>query len=75
MDFIHDPLEVGRNCRLFNVIDDYNRECHGIEVDLSMPSERVVRVSGPDYRVAGKAPPDPQALWPGIYQCHPGYLG
>ena len=44
MDFIHDPLEDGRNCRLFNVIDDYNRECLGIEVDLSLPSECVVRV-------------------------------
>jgi len=56
MDFMHDPLEDGRNYRLFNVIDDYNRECLGIEVDLSLPSERVVRALdqirryyGPEY--------------------------
>jgi putative transposase len=43
MDFMHDQLEYGRSYRLFNVIDDYNREGLGIEVDLSLPSERVVR--------------------------------
>ena len=43
MDFMHDQLEDGRSYRLFNVIDDFNREGLGIEVDLSLPSERVVR--------------------------------
>ena len=43
MDFMHDQLEDGRSYRLFNVIDDYNREGLGIEVDLSLPSERVIR--------------------------------
>jgi len=43
MDFMHDQLEDGRSFRLFNVIDDYIREGLGIEVDLSLPSERVVR--------------------------------
>ncbi|CAM3714798.1 Integrase catalytic domain-containing protein [Halomonas casei] len=43
MDFMHDQLEDGRSYRLFNVIDDYNREGLGIEVDLSLPSERVMR--------------------------------
>lgn len=38
MDFMHDQLEDGRSYRLFNVIDDYNREGLGIEVDLSLPS-------------------------------------
>jgi len=28
---------------LFNIIDDYNREGLGIEVDLSLPSARVIR--------------------------------
>lgn len=28
---------------MFNLIDDYNREGHGIEVDFSLPSERVIR--------------------------------
>ena len=43
MDFIHDSLSDGRNFRLFNVIDDFNREGLGIEVDFSLPAERVIR--------------------------------
>lgn len=43
MDFMHDCLEDGRNFRTFNVIDDYNREGLGIEVDLSLPALRVIR--------------------------------
>lgn len=43
MDFMHDRLEDGRAFRLFNVIDDFNREGLAIEVDFSLPGERVVR--------------------------------
>jgi len=43
MDFMHDQLSDSRSYRLFNVIDDFNREGLGIEVDLSLPSERVIR--------------------------------
>ncbi len=43
MDFMHDQLEDGRSFRLFNVIDGFNREALGIEVDFSLPSERVIR--------------------------------
>lgn len=43
MDFMHDQLSDGRSFRLFNVIDDFNREGLGIEVDLSLPSGRVIR--------------------------------
>lgn len=43
MDFMHDQLSDGRSIRLFNVIDDYNREGLGIEVDFSLPSMRVIR--------------------------------
>ena len=43
MDFMHDQLQDGRSMRLFNVIDDFNREALGIEVDFSLPAERVVR--------------------------------
>jgi putative transposase len=43
MDFMHDQLGDGRAFRLFNVIDDFNREALGIEVDFSLPSERIIR--------------------------------
>ena len=43
MDFMHDQLSDGRSLRLFNVLDDFNREGLGIEVDLSLPASRVIR--------------------------------
>src|SRR5690554_5718718 len=43
MDFMHDHLADGRSIRLFNVVDDFNREGLGIEVDFSLPAERVIR--------------------------------
>jgi putative transposase len=43
MDFMQDQLSDGRMFRLFNVIDDFNREGLGIEVDLSLPAIRVIR--------------------------------
>ena len=43
MDFMSDQLADGRGFRTFNVMDDYNREGLGIEVDLSLPSQRVMR--------------------------------
>ncbi len=43
MDFMHDQLADGRSFRLFNVIDDFNREALAMDVDLSLPAERVVR--------------------------------
>jgi putative transposase len=43
MDFMYDQLVDGRSVRLFNVLDDCNREALGIEVDFSLPSERVIR--------------------------------
>ncbi|MFI3272603.1 MAG: IS3 family transposase [Pseudomonadota bacterium] len=43
MDFMHDQLQDGRAIRLFNVIDDFNREGLAIDVDFSLPAERVIR--------------------------------
>lgn len=43
MDFMYDQLQNGRSIQLLNVIDDFNREGLGIEVDFSLPSERVIR--------------------------------
>ena len=54
MDFMHDQLEDGRNFRLFNVIDDFNREGLGIEVDFSLPAERVIRSLGQIMEWRGK---------------------
>ncbi|WP_156445978.1 DDE-type integrase/transposase/recombinase, partial [Streptococcus sp. CCH8-C6] len=44
IDFMSDRLVDGRKFRLFNVIDDFNRESLAIEVDTSLPSMRVIRV-------------------------------
>lgn len=43
MDFMSHKLTDGRKFRTFNVLDDYNREGLGIEVDISLPSQRVIR--------------------------------
>lgn len=43
MDFMHDQLSDSRSVRLFNVIDDFNREELCIEVDFSLPASRVKR--------------------------------
>ena len=39
-----DSLECGRAIRTLNIIDDFNREGLWIEIDTSLPAERVVRV-------------------------------
>jgi putative transposase len=38
-----DKLSDGRKFRTFNVLDDFNREGLGIEVDVSLPSTRIIR--------------------------------
>ena len=35
-------ISDGRNLRIFNLIDDYNRECLAIDADFVMPSLRVI---------------------------------
>lgn len=44
LDFMSDSLANGRTFRTLNVIDDFNREALWIEVDTSLPAERVVIV-------------------------------
>ena len=44
LDFMSHSLANGRAFRTLNVIDDFNREALWIEVDTSLPAERVVRV-------------------------------
>lgn len=55
IDFVSDSLTSGRKFRTFNVIDDYSRECLGVEIDFSLPSERIVRCL------------DNIAMWQGCY--------
>ena len=43
MGFMADQLADGRSIRTLNVLDDFNREGLSIEVDFSLPAERVVR--------------------------------
>ena len=44
LDFMSDSLTDGRWYRTLNVIDDFSREGLAIEIDHSLPSERVARV-------------------------------
>lgn len=43
IDFVRDTLADGRVFRGFTVVDDFTRECPAIEVDHSLPGERVAR--------------------------------
>jgi putative transposase len=40
---MHDALENGRQIRILNIIDDYNREAVAVDAQYSYPSEYVVR--------------------------------
>ena len=60
---MHDALGDGRNFRLFNVLDDFNREGLAIEVDLSLPSARVIRTLQQVIDWRGK---------PGVIRCDNG---
>lgn len=43
MDFVSDSLSDGRGFRVFNVVDDFTRECLVACVDLSLPGARIAR--------------------------------
>lgn len=44
VDFVSDNLTTGKRFRALNVIDEFNREALKIEVDTSIPAQRVLRV-------------------------------
>lgn len=44
LDFMSDSLASGRAFRTLNILDDFNREALWIEIDTSLPAERVIRV-------------------------------
>ena len=39
-----DSLWSGKHFRLLNILDDYNREMLAMEVDFSLPAQRVIHV-------------------------------
>ncbi len=43
LDFMYDTLHYGRLFRTLNVIDESNREILAIEIDIGLPTARVVR--------------------------------
>ncbi len=49
MEFMHDQLSDGRRYRLLNVIDDFNREGLGIEVDISFTCRTSYPGARPDH--------------------------
>jgi transposase InsO family protein len=85
VDFVSHALGDGRKFRALTLVDDCTRECPAIEVDTSLPGERVVRVLD---RVAGaRGYPDAivcdngpefrgEALdqWPHRYRVQPAFI-
>ena len=43
VDFMSDQLANGRRFRIFNIVDDYSRECVAQVVDFSISGERLTR--------------------------------
>lgn len=43
IDYMHDSLWDGRNYRLLNIMDDYNRQILVIDADTSLPAPRLIR--------------------------------
>lgn len=44
LDFMSDALYDGRRFRSLDIVDDCSRECLAMEIDTSLPGDRVVRV-------------------------------
>jgi putative transposase len=44
LDFMSDSFYCGKRFRTLNIVDESTRECLDIEVDTSLPAERVVKV-------------------------------
>jgi putative transposase len=44
LDFVSDALAWGRRIRLLAIVDVFTRECLAIEVDTSLPAQRVSHV-------------------------------
>ena len=54
MDFMQDCLANGRTYRFLNIIDDFNREDLSMEIDFSLPAQRVIRALDQTIEWRGK---------------------
>lgn len=57
MDFMSDSLIDGRKFRTLNIIDDYNRECLSLDIEISIPARLIIR-SLERLKAQGKLPKD-----------------
>jgi putative transposase len=56
MDFVSDRLADGRSIRILTVIDQFTRECVGLEVDRSMNGMKVAQALGRARQERGSLP-------------------
>ena len=64
IDFMHDQLHDGRSIRLFNVIDDFNREALAIDIDFSMPATRaLVAIIVANWIIPANPRPPTKSIW------------
>jgi putative transposase len=75
LDFMSDSLSNGRTFRTLNIIDDFNREALWIEVDTSLPAERLVRCVGRSSALASYSKTNSHGQRPGVDLPATGELG
>ena len=75
VDFMQDVLADGRRFRTLNVLDTVTRECLAIEVDTSLPGQRVVRLLDQLAPLARRAEADHPGQWPRVHGPSRGRLG
>ena len=56
MDFVSDKLGDGRSFRIFTVVDQFTRECVGLEADRSMTGRKVAEVLERARQERGRLP-------------------
>ena len=69
LDFTSDVLTDGRRFRTLNVLDDYNRQLLGVEIDFSLPAARVVQVLARLVECPRPTDADAHQQRPRIHQC------
>jgi len=69
LDFTSDVLTDGRRFRTLNVLDDYNRQLLGVEIDFSLPASRIVQVLNALSRVPWSPRATAYRQWSRVHQC------